>query len=142
MSRKPFLKSSELFLIIAFFLFGALAPVAYGSGLKAGEVLTSIAEPIPTAVQQPASVTEAEAACQMIRTMKGVEECHVMDFTAFDVIVPEKRVISDAKPFCEEAAKAIASRFPSVSGKTYKVRVSYSGEVLTTASCRVPTFLG
>lgn len=135
MNRKPFLKASELFIVLAFFLFGAMAPVAYGSGLKAGEAVTTIAKPIP-------SVNEAEAACQMIRGMKGVAECHVMDFTAFDVIVPEKRVISDAKPFCEEAAKAIASRFPSVSGKTYKVRVSYSGEVLTTASCRVPTFLG
>jgi hypothetical protein len=138
--NRPFLKASELFVILAFFLFGALAPVAYGSGLKAGEVVTSIAQPTPTTVQQPASVSEAEAACQMIRGMKGVQECHVMDFTAFDVISPSKQTISDAKPFCEEAAKAIASRFPSVSGKTYKVRVAYSGEVLTTASCRVPPF--
>ena len=127
-----------LFLILAFFLFGAMAPVAFGSGLKAGEVVNTITEPIPTVVQKPASVNEAEAACQMIRGMKGVQECHVMDFTAFDVISPSKQTISDAKPFCEEAAKAIASRFPSVSGKTYKVRVSYSGEVLTTAACRVP----
>jgi hypothetical protein len=124
-----------LFLILAFFLFGAMAPVAFSSGLKAGEAVTTIAKPAP-------SVNEAEAACQMIREMKGVQECHVMDFTAFDVISPSKQTIKDAKPFCEEAAKAIASRFPSVSGKTYKVRVAYSGEVLTTASCRVPTFLG
>jgi len=128
-----------LFLILAFFLFGAMAPVAFGSGLKAGEAINTqavISKPIPS------SVNEAEAACQMIRGMKGVQECHVMDFTAFDVISPSRQTISDAKPFCEEAAKAIASRFPSVSGKTYKVRVAYSGEVLTTASCRVPTFWG
>ena len=130
------------FLILAFFLFGAMAPMAYGSGLKAGEVVTSIAKPSIPTVQKPVSVTEAEAACEMIKSMEGVSECHVMDFTAFDVISPSKQTISDAKPFCEEAAKAIASRFPSVSGKTYKVRVAYSGEVLTTASCRVPTFLG
>ena len=124
-----------LFLILACLLFGAMAPVAFSSGLKAGEVIT---KHNPVVVQTPPSVTEAEAACQMIRGMKGVQECHVMDFTAFDVISPSKQTISDAKPFCEEAAKAIASRFPSVSGKTYKVRVSYSGEVLTTAACRVP----
>lgn len=126
-----------LFLILACLLFGAMAPVAFSSGLKAGEaVTTTIAKPIPS------SVNEAEAACQMIRGMKGVQECHVMDFTAFDVISPSKQTIKDAKPFCEEAAKAIASRFPSVSGKTYKVRVFSSGEVRTTAACRVPTFLG
>lgn len=133
MNRKPFL------IILAFFLFGAMAPVAFSSGLKAGEAINTqavISKPIPS------SVSESEAACQMIRGMRGVAECHVMDFTAFDVISPSKQTISDAKPFCEEAARAIASRFPSVSGKTYKVRVSYSGEVLTTAACRVPTFLG
>jgi len=138
--NRPFLKASELFLILAFFVFGALAPVAYGSGLKAGEVVTTIANPATPTVQKPASVSESEAACRMIKSMDGVAECHVMDFTAFDVVAPSKQTISNAKPFCEEAAKAIASRFPSVSGKTYKVRVSYSGEVLTTASCRVPPF--
>jgi hypothetical protein len=128
-----------LFLILACLLFGAMAPVAFSSGLKAGEAINTqavISKPIPS------SVTESQAACQMILEMEGVSECHVMDFTAFDVISPDRRLISNAKPFCEEAAKAIASRFPSVSGKTYKVRVAYSGEVLTTASCRVPTFLG
>lgn len=138
MSRKPFLKASELFLILTFFIFGAMTPLAYGSGLKAGEVITTVTQPIPSITEAIPSVTEAQAACRMIRSMEGVSECHVMDFTAFDVIAPSKQTIRNAKPFCEEAAKAIASRFQTLSGKTYKVRVSYSGEVLTTAACRVP----
>jgi hypothetical protein len=131
--RKSLLKKSELFIILLFLAVGFMVPTAYASLLNPGVSST------PT-VQQPASFAEAEAACQMIRSINGVQECHVMDFTAFDVIVPAMRQIDTAKMFCKEAAKAIGSRFKNVAGKTYKVRVSYSGEVLTTASCRVPPF--
>lgn len=131
-TTKPFLKASELFLILMFFAVGVMVPTAYGSILK---------PETPPIVQQPTSVGESKMACQMIEQMDGVEECHVMDFTAFDIIVPSARHIHSAKAFCEEAAKAIGSTFRTLSGKTYKVRISYSGEVLTTAACRVPAFL-
>jgi hypothetical protein len=132
-NRPAFLKKSELFIVILFLVLGLMLPTAYAS-------ISSPLVASPPVTQQPPSFAEAEAACQMIRAIKGVQECHVMDFTAFDVVVPALRQIDMAKTFCKEAANAIGSRFKNVAGKTYKVRISYSGEVLTTASCRVPAF--
>lgn len=129
-NSRPFVKASELFLVLFFLAVGFMVPTAYGS-----VIAPRVAS--PPAVQESITERESKSACQMIRQMNGVSECHVMDFTAFDVIVPDARNIHSAKTFCEEAAKAIGSNFKSLSGKTYKVRVAYAGVVLTTAACRV-----
>ena len=120
-------------LIILSFVIGFLAPVAYGNVLAQGAT--------PTPMAQPASLHEAESACQMIAGVRGVSECHVMDYPSFDVIVHNIRKDA-AETFCTDAAKAIASKFQSVSGKTWKVRVFGSGLVPPIAACRVPAFLG
>lgn len=126
--NRPFMKVSEAFLVFMFLITGAMVPAAYGSIAK---------PPEPPAIQQSITERESEAACKMLLSVKGVAECHVMDFTAFDVIVLGTH-INTASVFCDWAAEAISENFRSLSGKTYKVRVFRSGEVLTTASCRVP----
>jgi hypothetical protein len=131
-TKRPFLKASELFLILMFFACGVMAPAAYGNLLNAKI-------PAPPAIEQSASYIEAEAACQMILGVRGVTECHVMDYPSFDVIVPGVRK-DVAQTFCKDAAKAISAKFKSVSGKTNKVRVFDSGVVPPTAACRVPAF--
>ena len=125
---RPFLKMSEVFLVFMFLITGAMVPAAYGSIAH---------QPEPPPVQQSVTERESEAACQMLLSVNGVAECHVMDFTAFDVIVPGTH-INTASVFCDWAAEAISENFQSLSGKTYKVRVFGSGDMLTTAKCRVP----
>lgn len=127
-TARPFLKMSEAFLVFMFLITGAMVPAAYGSIAH---------QPEPPPVQQSITERESIAACQMLLSVKGVTECHVMDFSSFDVIVPGTH-INTASVFCDWAAGAISENFRSLSGKTYKVRVFRSGEVLTTASCRVP----
>jgi hypothetical protein len=131
-TKRPFLKASELFLILLFLGVGFMAPTAYGSILNAKSLT-------PPAIEQSISSIEAEAACQMILEVRGVTECHVMDYPSLDVIVPNIRM-DVAQTFCKDAAKAVSARFKSVSGKTNKVRVFSSGVVPPTAACRVPAF--
>lgn len=126
--NRPFLKASEAFLVFMFLITGAMVPAAYGS----------IAEPpAPTVSMESITERNSQAACRMLLTVEGVSECHVMDFTAFDVVLPGSH-INTASVFCDAAAKAISESFPILSGKTYKVRVFEAGDMLTTAKCRVP----
>lgn len=127
-TARPFLKMSEVFLVLMFLITGAMVPAAYGSIAK---------PPAPTVSTESIAERDSQAACRMLLSVKGVSECHVMDFTAFDVIVPGSH-INTASVFCDWAAGAISESFPSLSGKTYKVRVFASGDMLTTAKCRVP----
>ena len=125
---------SKLFLVLLSLIVGLLAPPALGNLAKGGI-------PTPPSEQQYIFIQESEEACQMIKGVRGVSECHVMDYPSFDVVIPRIK-LDVAQAFCKDAAKSIASKFKSVSGKTWKVRVFFSGTVPPTASCRVPAFLG
>lgn len=117
-----------LCIVLSFGFVGAMGPVAYGSIAVA-----------PTAPLESRTELKSKAACAMILNVKGVTECHIMDFTAFDVVVPGIEM-QQAKSFCFDVAKAISRNFEKLSGKTYKVRIFSDGVFLTKASCRVPYF--
>ena len=125
----PILKTSEVLLIVLFFVIGFTLPTAYAN--IAGPEISA------PAVGQSAALTEAEAACQMIRATGRASECHVMDWNrSVDVIFPGSMADS-AKIFCKETASAISSNFKQLAGKTWKVMVFSSGVVPPTAACRV-----
>jgi hypothetical protein len=129
-NARPFLKASELFLILMFLAVGFMVPVAYGN-------VVIPEKPAAPVTLQSTALNEADASCQMIRAAGRASECHVMDFNpSLDVILPGSRA-DTAKVFCEEVAESISANFKQLAGKTWKVRAFSSGLVPPTAVCRV-----